>query len=102
MAGCLLQQAGAKLFETQSVFGSQITIRFLVSPRLSPPGSAACVAGMKEEEGGKKKEEREREERKKEAGGWSSISTASWRRINTHQVQEAPVGSLQGAAHCKK
>lgn len=92
MAGCLLQQAGAKLFETQSVFGSQITIRFLVSPRLSPPGSAARVAGLKEKKKG----------RKKEAGGWSSINTASWRWINTHQVQQAPVGSLQGAAHCKK
>ncbi|CAK6970852.1 Hypothetical predicted protein [Scomber scombrus] len=49
-----------------------------------------------EEDDDEKKKKRERKKERKEAGGWSSINTASWRWINTHQVQQPPVGSLQG------
>ncbi|KAK1876781.1 Harmonin, partial [Dissostichus eleginoides] len=51
--GCLLLQTAAKLFETQSVCSSQITIRSSVSP----PGSAARIASWRKEE---KKRERKR------------------------------------------
>ncbi|CAB1414490.1 unnamed protein product [Pleuronectes platessa] len=86
-----LRGAGAKPFETQSVFGSQITIRSLVSPRslLSDRQLALLARG-----GG--------EENRKRLVVWSSVNAASWRRTNTHRVQQAPVGSRQGAAHCKK
>lgn len=62
LAGCLPRQAGAKLFENQSVFGSQITIRSLVSPRsLLLDRQLASQAW-----GGEQKKKRE----KKERGWW--------------------------------
>ncbi|KAI4831526.1 hypothetical protein KUCAC02_001065, partial [Chaenocephalus aceratus] len=80
--GCLLLQTAAKLFETQSVSSAQIALRS--SSLSSWISSSHC-----------KLEERRKKKGTKEADGWSSINMASWRWINTHRVQQAPVGSLQ-------
>lgn len=65
-----------------SPFSDHYPLLSLSSPLSSSIGSSHCML--------KKKKGKEKE--KKEADGWSSINTASWRWINTHQVQQAPVG----------
>lgn len=80
MAGCLPQQAGAKLFETQSALGSQITLPSLVSP----PPSAPRVA----------KREREEEER----GRWLVIRQQSQLALDQHPP--SPAGTCWGSARC--
>jgi len=89
LAGCLLSQFGAKLFETKSVSGLQITIRYSASPHLSqlPPSRSAAYFA-------KKKGEKEKRKRlvvghpSTQPAGFGSTPTKSSRHLLGHSKMQ--------------